>query len=160
MGEPLARPFCSYLKSSRYRGVRFPKQRQGLDPWLQWTWAWFSSMVLLFWASCSVTIITDFSGIDESGKGSFPGMRHPSTRGWTNPSYLVNGWDVCRETLCCNGQLRVQTYLRNTSMSSWEYWGPEGFYLVLKCSFSENHVRRLRTFFTIVLEPWAKHPHI
>ena len=36
---------------------------------------------IMEWASCSVASLTDFSGIDESGKGSFPGLRHPPTRG-------------------------------------------------------------------------------
>ena len=103
----------------------------GSDPWLQRTRAWFASMVLLEPSRsketlCIYTMTLLWSGLhaewlltDFSGKRSCPGLRHPPTRGWTNPSHLVSGWDVCREISYYNGQLWVPIYLRNISMSSW-----------------------------------------
>ena len=43
----------------------------------------------------------------------------PSTPVQSASAAPVNGWDVCRETPCYNGQLLVQTYLRNIPTSSW-----------------------------------------
>ena len=89
--------------------------------WLQRTRAWFASMAFLEpsrskrsfvhprydtimeWASCRVAILTDFSG-----KRSCPGLRHPPTRGWTNPP--------CQRLGCMQGNLLLQWATLDTNL--------------------------------------------
>ena len=141
---PTPAPDREAVPSDYSSNVRVWSLTSGLEleslPW--WSWRSTGAYVHLHydtfmeWALCSVAILTDFLAIDESGKRLYPGLRHPPTRGWTNPSYLVNGWDVCRETLWYNGQLLVQTYLRNIPMSSWRGTERSGGFFVLKRSFT------------------------
>ena len=75
------------------------------------------------WALCSAAILIGFLAIDEFGKGSYPGLRHPPNT-WVNQPIFPSTAGKYAGKLCATmGNYWYKPNLRNIPTPSWR--GPE-----------------------------------